>query len=129
MMNIVSTIIRMDNIDNDKGELAEEQVKNMAEDELDQIMLSNILNDENPDIFAQMNILNVGVNMQENQKVDINVISDNLKMSADKYGNMKSDSVLDDFPENKCPYSSIDIVFNKRNIWFNRQHYNPAVIK
>lgn len=42
---------------------------------------------------------------------------------------MKSNSVLDKTLKEKCPYSTLDIVFNKRNVWFNRQHFNPSVIK
>lgn len=65
-------------------------------------MENHILDSENPDLFAQMNIANVGVNLQENQKVLINAISDNVKKSDDKYAHMKTNSLTDNFP-GKCP--------------------------
>jgi len=87
---------------------------------------------ENPDKFQKLNVVNTGVNARENQKVEIAVISDSKKKSDYVYMHMKSNSVIDNFSTltgETCPFSSIDVVFNKRNIWFNRQHFNPAVVK
>lgn len=112
-----------------KLEKTEEEGNRIAEDELDSIMENFILDTENPDMFAQMNVANVGVNVQENQKVVISAIADNAKKSDDKYAHMKNNSLADNFPGGKCPYSTLDVVFNKRNVWFNRQHFNPAVVK
>lgn len=87
---------------------------------------------ENPSIFQKMNVAFTGMNEFENKKFDIGIISDNKQKSDDIYMNMKSNSVKDNFTEltsHTCPQSSIDLIFNKRNVWFNRQHFNPAVVK
>lgn len=82
-MNIVKNIIVLDN-QASKMQKNDEEVKKIAEDELDAIMENFILDSENPDMFAQMNVANVGVNLQENQKVEINAISENVQKSDDK---------------------------------------------
>ena len=64
---------------------AEEEIKKINKDELHDIMLNFILDSdsENPDIFAQMNVANVGVNLQEYQIVEIKAVSDNVQKSDD----------------------------------------------
>lgn len=83
MMNVIKNIIVLDN-QSSKMQKAEEEIKKINEDELHDIMENFILDSENPDIFAMMNVANVGVNLQENQKVEIKAISDNVQKSDDK---------------------------------------------
>lgn len=83
MMNVIKNIIVLDN-QSSKMQKAEEEIKKINEDELHDIMENFILDSENPDMFAMMNVANVGVNLQENQKVEIKAISDNVQKSDDK---------------------------------------------
>jgi len=61
----------------------EDVKKKINEDEINMFLEELIIDQENPDKFKKMNIGFTGMNLQENQKVEVQVISDNKMKSED----------------------------------------------